>query len=236
MWSSPGRIALSDATDPLELLVEAIETDDPSVRSERYRAALSAAGGTQAAEIWHAWYLRSVEARALCGLARDRQVPIEQAAEAVQRSVDAGEACASLFALAQAYASLSDHQAVITTIRALPKTCFRTTNLAVWRFELWDLRVWATFELGRVGEALAWAERVVGWMEPEQIGMPESRDLLWAPPYRTVAVLLTLAEGDHKSGARARQLLLTMSARVDLEEWFPKDTVSRVMRQVSGPR
>jgi hypothetical protein len=146
----------------------------------------------------------------------------------VDRAVTLGGPCFALLSLAEAHSALRNPRGVLETIRRVPKTCFRSPLLAVWRFRIWDLRARASFDLGRVSEGLRYAGRLVAWMERD-----DPRELAWAPPHQTVDALQRLAAGDGPAATRARAVLAEIAGRIDLEDWFGPRGADRILTIVA---
>jgi hypothetical protein len=223
-----GDGARQELADPTDLLIAATWEDDPDARIAKLIAALAAARDPAAQAHWPGWLLASAEARSLCWLARAGQVPIEDAAEAVERSVAAGEGCFSMASLALAYAERGDHVAALRSARAVPSVCFARPLHAVWRFELWDAQVHAAHALGANADALRCAGVVVGAMQPHEAD--DSPEPWMCAPHQTVDVLLALAAAadDEPDRSGALRLLARMRSAAHLDDWFPAATVARI--------
>lgn len=231
-----GEVARPELVDPTDLLIAATWEEEPDARIAKLIVALAAARDPAAQAHWPGWLLASAEARSLCWLARAGQVPIEDAVEAVERSVAAGEVCFSMASLALAYGERGDHVAVLRTIEAVPSVCFARPLHAVWRFELWDLQVHASHALGANADALRCAGVVVGAMQQLDADADDSPEPWMCAPHQTVDVLLALAvSDDERHRSIALRLLADMRGAADLADWFPAETVARIEAELAVP-
>lgn len=203
--------------DPIGILTTAADAPTGHERVRGYREALAVACLPTEADTP---YMAAARARALCGLARDGAVTFDAAANAVEVAVRAGEPCTALLALAQARFAVAEYRECRETILRVPRTCFRSRELFLWRFDLWSMRACSSLRIGLIAEGLRYAAKLAETM----VVADEALDLEWLPPYETAIALLDIYErGDAKHARRAAVIISRMRETEQLEDRFGTD-------------
>lgn len=200
--------------DPIDILTTAAEAPERDERMRGYREALAAASLPPDADTP---YMAAARARALCGLARDGVGSFEAAEDAVEAAVQAGEPCTALLALAQARFAVAEYRACREAVLRVPRNCFRSRDLFLWRFDLWNMRAASSLRIGRIAEGLRYAAKLADAM----VAADEALDLEWLPPYQSAIALREIYEhGNGEHSRRAAAIISRMRETEDLADRF----------------
>lgn len=203
--------------DPLDLVLDAADERDVGARIGTYQAALQLADRSAAA--FNGPYLDMVRARALCGLARDRQVPSTAAEEAAERAIKSSGsydyACSTLVSLAELHLSRRLAARAKATLDRLPGSCFTSPEFVTWRLHILNLRLYAARLQDDCDDVLRLSWDIVKLITASG----EDDDLFMRAPHEAVEALVIMTRHERWRSA-AQAVLGELERAVDTADWF----------------